>query len=103
MQVQILEFAKQYGVTPMIVIGVLDDLGVAHDETSFDVDQEILELIAEAVKEKAVDADAIHLSPGKSTPRDLAAALGKPDTEVLTALIKEAKVMATLTTTLKPE
>ncbi len=103
MQVQVAEFAKQHGVTATAVISVLDDLGVGHDESSFEADKDIVDLIVEGLSEAAASEDTIHLAPGKSTPRDLAAALGKPDKEVLTALIKQARVMATLTTTLKPE
>ncbi len=103
MQVKVAEFAKKNGVTPAQTVSVLDEFGVVHDQVSFDADSETQDLLAEALKEFSVSADTIVLAPGKATPRDIAAALGKPDKEVLTALIKEAKTMATLTTVLKPE
>ncbi|MBS1713767.1 MAG: translation initiation factor IF-2, partial [Armatimonadetes bacterium] len=59
-----------------------------------------LDLIREAVKEAVGDPGSVRLSPSKTTPRDIAAALGQPDKDVLKTLMTKVKVMATLTTTL---
>lgn len=103
MQLLIADFAKKHGAEPSHVLAALDELGVEHTNGSFEADAETAEIIGQATKEHVIAGSTITLAPGKSSARDIAAALGKPDKEVLTALIKEAKVMATLTTTLKPE
>lgn len=101
MSVAIADLAKEYGLKPGHVYGVLDDLGLEHDQASFEADGDELELIKDALKE--TDASGpIVLTPNR-TPRDIAAALGIAQPEVQKTLMMKMKVMATLTTTLKPE
>jgi len=101
MTVAIAELAKEFGLKPGHVYGVLNSLGVAHDSAQFEADGDELELIRESLK----DTDAsgpIVLAPNR-TPRDIATALGIAQPEVQKTLMMKMKVMATLTTTLKPE
>lgn len=102
MQVSIADFAAKHGVNADDVIAVLADLGVDANNGSFEADADIQELIAEGLAERKKAGSTIVLQPGKSTPRDVAAALGQPDKEVLKTLMTKVKVMATLTTTLQP-
>lgn len=101
MTVTIQALATEFSLTPGQVIGVLDDFGIAHDSASFDVDSDSLELIRETLAEQKGSKE-ITLAPG-ATPRDIASALGKPQPEVQKMLMQQMKVMATLTTTLKPD
>ena len=98
---QIADIAAEFSVAPGQVTGVLDDLGVEHDGTQFEADSDTLELLREAVKE-ASSSKSVKLAPGR-TPRDIAAAIGVADKEVLKTLMTKVKVMATLTTTLEDE
>ena len=101
MTVAISEIAKEHGLKPGHVYAALDDLGVEHDSASFEADTDTLGLIKESLKD--VDAKGpISLKPG-ATPRDVAAALDVAQPEVQKTLMMKMKVMATLTTTLKPE
>jgi translation initiation factor IF-2 len=101
MTVAIADLAKEFDLKPGHVYGVLDDLGVDHDGTSFEGDDETVGLVREALAE-AVGSKEIVLQPGR-TPRDIAAALGVPQPEVQKTLMIKMKVMATLTTTLKDD
>jgi translation initiation factor IF-2 len=101
MTVSIADLAKEFGLKPGQVYGVLHDLGLEHDQSTFDADAEALELIREELK-GADPGGPIVLQPNR-TPRDVAAALGIPQPEVQKTLMMKMKVMATLTTTLKPE
>ncbi|HXH61561.1 MAG TPA: translation initiation factor IF-2 [Fimbriimonadaceae bacterium] len=100
MQRSIAEIAEEFSVAPGLVTTVLEDLGVGHEQGHFDSDGETFDLIKEAVKE-AGDKKVVRLAPSR-TPRDVAAAIGVADKDVLKTLIK-LKVMATLTTTLDDE
>ncbi|MES1227971.1 MAG: GTP-binding protein, partial [Armatimonadota bacterium] len=102
MTVSIAELAKEFGLAPSQVEKVVTDLGIEVANGKFESDQETLDLIKLELGSMgggAIDADTIVLAPGR-TPRDIAAALGLPDKEVLTTLIKELKQMKTLTTVL---
>lgn len=96
----IADLAKELGVKPGVVLGVLTDLGVQYDGTGFEADEESLELIKESVKE--YDPNELCVKP-HPTPRDVAGALGMPIPEIQKTLMQKMKVMATLTTTLTPE
>ncbi len=98
MQRSITQIASEFGVAPGQLAGVLDDLGVGHEQGQFDSDDDTLGLIKEAIKEMGSNK-VVRLAPGR-TPRDVAAAIGVPDKEVLKTLMVKVKVMATLTTTL---
>ncbi|MFQ3587833.1 MAG: translation initiation factor IF-2 [Fimbriimonadaceae bacterium] len=101
MTVAIAELAAEYGLRPGHVYGVLDELGIEHDSVQFEADDEAVELVRVGLAD--VDAKApIVLAPNR-TPRDIAAALGVPQPEVQKTLMMKMKVMATLTTTLKPD
>lgn len=95
------KIAEELGVSPGQITTVLDDLGVTHDAGGFEADGDTLSLIKEAVKESS-DNKKIRLVTGR-TPRDIAAAVGVADKEVLKTLMVKLKVMATLTTTLDDE
>jgi translation initiation factor IF-2 len=101
MQRSITQVATEFGVAPGQLTGVLDDLGVEHASGQFDSDDDTLDLIKEAVKEMG-GSKVLRLPPGR-TPRDVAAAMGLPNNEVLKALMVKVKVMATLTTVLEDE
>ena len=101
MQRSIADLATEFGVAPVQVTGVLDDLGVGHDAGQFESDQETLDLIKEAVKE--MGSNKTVRFPRGRTPRDVAAAIGAQPNEVLKTLIQKVKVMATLTTVLDDE
>ncbi|MBX7131054.1 MAG: translation initiation factor IF-2 [Fimbriimonadaceae bacterium] len=101
MQHEIAELAKRYGLVPGQVTGVLQDLGVEHDLTHFDAEPDVLELVEASLEELRGSKD-IPMLPGR-TPRDIAAALGLPQPEVQKTLMMKLKVMAQLTTALKPD
>lgn len=101
MTVAIADLAKEFGLKPGQVYGVLDELGLEHDSAQFEADGDELELIRESLKETDPNGP-ISLQPNR-TPRDIAAALGVPQPEVQKTLMMKMKVMATLTTTLKPD
>src|SRR5687767_15924833 len=98
MTVAIGDLAKETGHVPGQVYGVLNDLGLEHDLTSFEAEADELELIKESLKELPKDSPVV-LAPNR-TPRDIAAALGVAQPEVQKTLMLKMKVMATLTTTL---
>lgn len=99
MSVSIADLAKEFELKPGHVYGVLSDLGIDHDGSSFEADGDTVELIKESLLE-SVGSKEIALKPN-STPRDIAAALDIPQPEVQKTLMMKMKVMATLTTTLK--
>ena len=101
MTVAIADLAKEFGLKPGHVYGVLHDLGLEHDQANFEADSDELDLVKEGLKE-ADASGPIHLPPGR-TPRDIALALGVAQPEVQKTLMMKMKVMATLTTTLKPD
>ncbi len=101
MTVTIAELASEYILKPGQVYGVLHDLGLEHDTTGFDADQDTLDLIRESLADLPKDAPLV-LQP-QVTPRDIATALNMPQPEVQKILMLKMKVMATLTTVLKPE
>ncbi|MBS1716085.1 MAG: translation initiation factor IF-2 N-terminal domain-containing protein, partial [Armatimonadetes bacterium] len=100
MQVKIAEFAQELHCTPDQLVGVLSEFGISQADGTFESEKDDLDLIREAVKEAVGDPGSVRLSPSKTTPRDIAAALGQPDKDVLKTLMTKVKVMATLTTTL---
>ncbi|MBX3117626.1 MAG: translation initiation factor IF-2 [Fimbriimonadaceae bacterium] len=101
MQVTIAELAKAAGLKPGQVYGALSDLGVTHDGVVLEAEADEIELIKEAVNELPKDSPLV-LQPNR-TPRDIANALGVPQQEVQKTLMIKLKVMATLTTNLKPD
>lgn len=101
MQVNIADLAKKHSLLPGQVIGVLNDLGIEHDSSSFTVETEELELVTAELAGMA-GSKTVNLASGR-TARDVAQALGLGPNEVLTTMIKKLKVMATLTTTLKDD
>lgn len=101
MQVNIADLAKKHSLLPGQVIGVLNDLGIEHDSTSFNAETEELELVTAELAGMA-GSKTVNLASGR-TARDVAQALGIGPNEVLTTMIKKLKVMATLTTTLKDD
>ncbi len=101
MPIAIIDLAKEYNVIPGQIFAVLEDLGIEHNSKTFEADEDILNLIRESLVEMQ-DVKIIPLTPNK-TPRDVAAILGIPQPEIQKTLMTKLKVMATLTTTLKPE
>jgi translation initiation factor IF-2 len=101
MQVLIADMAKKHRLLSGQVIGVLEELGAAHDGTSFQADKEELDLI-ESELSALTGSKVVQMQRGR-TPRDVAFALDVPDKEVLGVLVKKLRTMATLTTTLKDE
>ncbi len=101
MIVAIADIAKEFEVVPGVVYGVLNDLGLEHDGTNFEADNDTVDLIKESLIEQ-VGSKQVTLAPGR-TPRDLAIAMGVAQPEVQKALMMKLKVMATLTTTLKDD
>jgi translation initiation factor IF-2 len=99
MQVSVSDLAAKHGVAPGQVNAVLADLGVELSNGTFEADSDVLELVVDALKESG-GGNVLVMPPGR-TPRDVAAAMGKADNEVLKALMTKVKVMATLTTTLQ--
>lgn len=101
MTITINDLATELGLRPGHVFGVLDELGVEHDFGKFEADADVLELVKDELK--SIPSNAPVLLKPNSTPRDVAAALGVPQPEVQKTLMTKMRVMATLTTTLKPE
>ncbi|RYG44935.1 translation initiation factor IF-2 [bacterium] len=97
----IADLAREYRIRPGVVYGVLSDLGIEHDGQSFETEEDALELVKESLSEQAGSTE-IMLKPNP-TPRDLAMALGVPQPEVQKALIAKLKVMAAVSTALKPD
>ncbi|MDR3690661.1 MAG: translation initiation factor IF-2 [Fimbriimonas sp.] len=101
MTVNIADLAKEFEMAPGTVFGALNDLGLEHDGMSFEADKDTLDLIRETLSEQ-IGSKAVVLKTSP-TPRDVSAALGVPQAEVQKALLTKLKVMATLTTVLKPD
>jgi translation initiation factor IF-2 len=101
MTVSIADLAKEFELKPGHVYGVLNDLGVEQDGAHFEADKDTLELVREGLTE-LVGSKEIPLRPNP-TPRDIATALDVPQPEIQKTLMMKMKVMATLTTTLKPD
>lgn len=98
MLINVADLAKKNSVAPGQLQAVLAELGIEIDNGTFEAENDIVELITEALAEFK-DDKTLYLQPGR-TPHDLAQALGVPDKEVQMTLIKKFKVMATLTTAL---
>lgn len=98
MLINVADLAKKNSVAPGQLQAVLAELGIEIDNGTFEAENDIVELITEALAEFK-DDKTLYLQPGR-TPHDLAQALGVPDKEVQMTLIKKFKVMATLTTSL---
>ena len=101
MTVNIAGLAKEFGIAPGTVFGVLSELGLEHDGASFEGDGDSLPLIRDALADLKGTKE-ISLRPN-ATPRDVAMALGVPQPEVQKTLLSKLKTMATLTTALKPD
>ena len=101
MTVNIADLAKEFEIAPGTVYGALADLGIEHDGTSFEGDTDTLDLLKEALAEH-IGSKEVVLKPNP-TLRDIANALGLPQAEVQKTLLSKLKVMATLTTGLKPD
>lgn len=97
----IADLAKEFELVPGHVYAVLADLGIEHDGVSFDGDDETMELVRAALTEH-IGSKEIALKPN-STPRDVAMALGVSQPDVQKTLMTKMRVMATLTTSLKPD
>jgi len=101
MTVAIADLAKEFDLRPGQIYGVLHDLGLEHDLLSFEADEDTLDLIKAELPALKTSSEVV-LQPNR-TPRDIAAALGVPQPEIQKTLMMKMKVMATLTTALKPE
>jgi translation initiation factor IF-2 len=101
MTVNIAELAQEFKLAPGTIYGVLNDLGVEHDGAAFDADEDTLELVREASKDKAGSKEIV-LKPNP-TPRDMTMAMGVPQADVQKTLMTKLKTIAALTTALKPE
>ncbi len=97
----IADLAKEFELKPGHVYAVLNDLGIDHDGVTFDADDETLTLVREALTEQ-IGSKEIALKPNP-TPREIALALGVQQQEIQKTLMTKMRVMATLTTTLKPD
>ncbi len=100
-KMNIADLAKEFELVPGHVYAVLADLGIEHDGVSFDGDEETMELVRAAMTEH-IGSKEIALRPN-STPRDVAMALGVSQPDVQKTLMTKMRVMATLTTSLKPD
>jgi translation initiation factor IF-2 len=101
MTINIAELAREYELVPGTLYGVLNELGIEHDGSTFSSDEESEELLRESLAER-LGSKEIYLKPGP-TPRDLAAAMGVGQAEIQKALLQKLKTMATLTTALKQD
>src|SRR5207302_10406305 len=72
MTVAISDLAKEFGLVPGQVYGVLNDLGVEHDFSTFETDADSLELIRGELPTHKGSKELV-LQPNR-TPRDIAAA-----------------------------
>lgn len=101
MTVTIADIAKEFEIRPGQVVGVLEELGIEHDGAGFEADADTLAIIKESALAE-VGSTSIPIR-SNATPRDLAAALGVSQPEIQKLMLQKLKVMATLTTALKPE
>lgn len=93
MQVVIAELAEKHKIVPGQVLAALHELGVEPDGAQLDIDEETLELIEEALKDRR-DSKSISLSE-KPFVRDLAAGLGVSEKEIIKYLNQELKANVT--------
>ena len=100
-KMNIADLAKEFELVPGHVYAVLNDLGIDHDGVTFDADDETLALVREALTEQ-IGSKEIAVKPNP-TPREIAMALGVQQQEIQKTLMTKMRVMATLTTTLKPD
>ncbi len=101
MTISIADLAKEFELVPGTVYGVLSELGVEHDGTHFEADDDTLELVKAECMERVGSKD-VFLKPGV-TPRDVAFALAVGQSDVQRTLVTKFRVMATLTTALKDD
>src|SRR5687767_7742531 len=101
MTLNIAEIAKEFELAPGVVYGVLNDLGIEHDGSSFEADDDTVELVREGALQQA-GSKVLVLKP-QPTPRDMAVAMGVGQAEVQKALLQKLKTMAAATTSLKPD
>ena len=101
MTLNIADLANEFEVKPGVVFGALTDLGVDHDGQTFESDADTQALLREALGD-LIGSTEIVLKPN-ATPRDFAAAVGVSQPEIQKNLVAKLKVMATLTTALKPD
>ncbi|RMG25048.1 MAG: translation initiation factor IF-2 [Armatimonadetes bacterium] len=99
-KVELKKIAEDWGALPSQVSFVLAQLGTFPEDGYVDVDDETLEVASEEVK-GLVQSKTILLAPN-ATPRDIAAALDLPQSDVQKALMQRS-VLATLTTVLDPK
>jgi translation initiation factor IF-2 len=97
----IADLAKEFDIMPGVVYGILNELGIEHDGTSFESDPDEFELVQASCLEHSGSKE-ISLRPNP-TPRDLAMALGVPQQELQKTLVTKFRVMATLTTALRED
>jgi translation initiation factor IF-2 len=100
-KMNITDLAKEFELVPGHVYAVLNDLGIDHDGLTFDADDETLALVRSGLTEH-IGSKEIGLKPNP-TPREIAMALGVQQQDVQKTLMTKMRVMATLTTTLKPD
>lgn len=93
------ELAKKHKVSPNQITVALAELGVDVENGKFQADDDVVELVLDSIQDSGEAGKTLFLEPGR-TARDLASALGVADKEVQMLVIKEFKVMATLTTPL---
>jgi len=101
MTVNIADLAKEFEIAPGTVYGALNDLGIEHDGAAFEGDKDTVDLVKDALADH-IGSKEVVLKPNP-TIRDVANALGVPQAEVQKTLLTKLKVMATLTTALKPD
>lgn len=87
----IAEIAKEFEIRPGQVFTVLNDLGISHDGSGFEVDAETMELVREGALDQ-LDKKVITLKPN-SSPRDIAFALDVPQAEMQKSLIAKFRIM----------
>ncbi|MEW5883077.1 MAG: translation initiation factor IF-2 [Armatimonadota bacterium] len=97
-KVELTKIATDLGALPSQVAFVLAQLGAFPENGAVEVDDDTLELAAEEIR-TLVESKVITLAP-KPTPRDIAAALDVPQSDVQKALIGKG-VLASLTTVLE--
>jgi len=101
MQVALADLAKEFGLIPGQVAGVIYELGLTAEHGEIEADNETVDLVRMSLADLKGSKE-LSLPPHR-TPRDIAAALGVPDKEIQKTLMLKLKVMATLTTALEPQ
>ncbi len=97
----IADIAAEFEIRPGQIYTVLNDLGIDNDGTSFEGDNETLDLVKESCLEQ-LDSKVITLKPN-CTPRDVATALGVPQAEIQKSLISKFKIMKAIANPLTEE